>query len=80
LYNNQVKGSAEEMTVAVKMTAMDTATATVKATKKKQNQCQPRRGCIKDSNKDSKPGMYLEARCLYLALAFSVGGNDGEKK
>jgi hypothetical protein len=90
-FNNQLKGPAEEPTAAATVTATDTARATVtatntatervKATEKDEKQRRRRRRRIKDSDKENKPGMYLKARYLSIALAlFSVSGIDGEKK
>jgi hypothetical protein len=63
-YNNQLKDPAEETTVAAVVTAMNTATVTVKATEKDKNNTAANDGESRIATKTASPGCTLRQRPL----------------
>ncbi len=63
-YNNQLKDPAEETTTAATVTAMDTATAMVKAMEKDENNAADDDGESRIATKTASPGCTLRQRPL----------------
>ncbi len=63
-YNKQLKDPVEETKAAVTVTAADTATATVKATEKYENNADDNNGELRIATKTASPGCTLRQRPL----------------